>query len=75
MLPTERHLKNGDVLVPETKGQDTEQDKVKRRYLEEWTQAVNSHGGFGQWRSAVADHPGEITDNLMQAGGVRVRHE
>ena len=64
-------LKNGTLLVLETKGLDTEQDKVKRRYLEEWTQAVNAHGGFGHWRSAVAHHPGEIRDILMQADGVR----
>src|SRR5680860_899533 len=64
-------LTGGDVLVLETKGQDTEQDKVKRRYLEEWTQAVNAHGGFGQWRSVVAHHPGEIRDILIQAQGVR----
>jgi type III restriction enzyme len=50
-------LKNGDMLVLETKGQDTEQDRVKRRYLDEWTQAVNAHGGFGRWRSAVAHTP------------------
>ncbi|MEZ0328699.1 MAG: BPTD_3080 family restriction endonuclease [Dissulfuribacterales bacterium] len=59
-------LKNGDYLVLETKGQDTEQDKVKRRYLDEWTQAVNAHGGFGHWRWAVAQQPGEIRDLLMQ---------
>ncbi len=59
-------LKNGDYLVLETKGQDTEQDKVKRHYLEEWCQAVNAHGGFGQWRWAAAKHPGEIRDVLMQ---------
>ena len=39
-------LTDGSVLVLETKGQDTEQDRVKRRYLDEWTQAVNAHGGF-----------------------------
>ncbi len=59
-------LKNGDTLVLETKGQDTDQDKVKRRYLEEWIQAVNEHGGFGHWQSVVAQHPGEIRDILMQ---------
>jgi type III restriction enzyme len=59
-------LANGDMLVLETKGQDTEQDKVKRRYLDEWAQAVNSHGGFGRWRHAVAQHPGEIRDILFQ---------
>jgi len=59
-------LANGKFLVLETKGQNTEQDKVKRRYLEEWTRAVNAHGGFGQWRSAVARSPGEIYEILMQ---------
>ncbi|OGA19788.1 MAG: type III restriction endonuclease subunit R [Betaproteobacteria bacterium RIFCSPLOWO2_02_FULL_63_19] len=59
-------LASGDMLVLETKGQDTEQDKVKRRYLDEWTQAVNAHGGFGRWRFAAATNPGEIRDILMQ---------
>jgi type III restriction enzyme len=59
-------LTNGDTLVLETKGQDTEQDQVKRCYLDEWTQAVNAHAGFGPWRWAVALHPGEIRDLLLQ---------
>ncbi|MCL6510889.1 MAG: DEAD/DEAH box helicase family protein [Anaerolineae bacterium] len=59
-------LINGEMLVLETKGQDTEQDRVKRRYLDEWTQAVNAHGGFGHWRWAVAKHPGEVRDVLMR---------
>jgi len=59
-------MNNGDMLVLETKGPDTEQDQVKRRYLDEWTQAVNSHGAFGHWRCAVAKNPGEIRDILMQ---------
>jgi type III restriction enzyme len=59
-------LANGDMLVLETKGQDTEQDQVKRRYLEEWTQAVSAHSAFGRWRSAVAKNPGEIRDILIQ---------
>ena len=57
-------LTSGDMLVLETKGEDTEQDKVKRRYLDEWTQAVNTHGGFGKWRSVVAHRPGEVRDLL-----------
>jgi len=60
-------LTNGEMLVLETKGQDTEQDKVKRRYLEEWAQAVNAHGGFGHWRCAVANAPGEIRDILIKS--------
>jgi type III restriction enzyme len=64
-------LSSGDMLVLETKGQDTEQDKVKRRYLDEWTQAVNAHGGFGRWRWAVARQPGEIRDLIMQGEEAR----
>jgi type III restriction enzyme len=59
-------LESGDILVLETKGQDTEQDKVKRLYLDEWTQAVNAHDGFGRWRCAVAKAPGEIRDILIK---------
>jgi len=59
-------LTHGDILVLETKGQATDQDNVKRRYLEEWTQAVNAHGGFGHWRCAVANAPGEIRDILIK---------
>lgn len=59
-------LTSGDTLILETKGQDTEQDQVKRRYLDEWAQAVNAHGGFGRWRWAVAHHPGEIKDILLK---------
>jgi type III restriction enzyme len=59
-------LVNGDMLVLETKGEDTEQDQVKRRYLDEWTRAVNAHSGFGNWRWAVAKQPGEIRDILMR---------
>jgi len=59
-------LTNGRMLVLETKGQDTEQDQVKRRYLDEWIKAVNTHGGFGQWSSAVVKQPGEIQDVLIR---------
>jgi len=66
-------LDNGEMLVLETKGQDLEQDRVKHRYLDEWAQAVNAHGGFGRWRWAVARHPGEIRDVIMQGEGVRTK--
>jgi type III restriction enzyme len=54
----------GDMLILERKGQDTEQDRVKRRYLDEWVQAINQHGGFGRWRWDVAKQPGDILDIL-----------
>jgi len=58
-------MKNGNILVLETKGQVSEQDKVKHRYLDEWTQAVNTHRGFGKWHAAVVHNPGEIRDVLL----------
>ena len=42
-------LKSGDTLVLETKGQERDEDRTKRRFLKEWIQAVNAHGGFGRW--------------------------
>ncbi len=59
-------LRNGEMLILETKGEETEQDQVKWRYLDEWTQAVNAHAGFGRWRWAVANEPGNIRDILDQ---------
>jgi len=61
------------MLVLETKGQDTEQDKVKRRYLDEWALAVNAHGGFGRWRCAVAKAPGELRDILIKSDATEGR--
>jgi type III restriction enzyme len=58
-------LAGGDMLVLETKGRETEQDRVKRRYLEEWAAAVTAHGGFGRWRAAMVSRPGEIRDLLV----------
>ncbi len=58
-------LAGGEMLLLETKGEESEQDQVKHRYLEEWVQAVNAHGGFGQWKWAVARQPGEIRDVLL----------
>jgi len=59
-------LESGDMLVLETKGHDTEPDKVKWRYLEEWVQAVNTQGCFGKWHWDVARAPGEIRDILLK---------
>ena len=57
-------LKNGSFLVLETKGQDTQQDKTKRTFLDEWIKAVNSNGGFGKWSWTVSYSPGDIADNI-----------
>ncbi len=62
-------LKSGEMLILETKGQTTEQDRTKLRFLDEWVRAVNAHGGFGRWRWAVVEGPGTIQDVLLEHGG------
>ncbi len=53
-------LVNGDYLVLETKGVDSQQNQTKREYLNEWINAVNNHGGFGKWHWDVSFHPSDI---------------
>ena len=60
-------LKSENLLVLETKGQPDEQSYSKRRALEQWTQAVNQHGGFGWWSSDVSYSPGDIKDILARS--------
>ena len=59
-------LKSGGMLVLETKGQDSDQDRTKRRFLDEWVNAVNTHGGFGRWVGDVSRAPGDIQDILSR---------
>ena len=60
-------LKDGNYLVLETKGQDTQQDKTKREFLDEWVRAVNQHRGFGNWQWAVSTHPSDVAGILQEA--------
>lgn len=53
-------LKNGTHLILETKGQDTQKDKTKREFLDEWVKAINSQGGFGKWMWAVSTNPKDV---------------
>ncbi len=59
-------LKNGVVLVLETKGQETAQDRTKRDFLAEWVEAVNEHGGFGRWACDVSRSPSDVADVLAR---------
>ena len=52
--------KTGNMLVLETEGQPDQQTQAKRRTLQQWTQAVNQHGGFGNWVDAVSTDPGDV---------------
>jgi type III restriction enzyme len=60
-------LKNGKHLVLEVKGQDTQQDRTKREFLDEWIRAVNSQGGFGKWEWAVSKNTADIVGILDSA--------
>ncbi len=53
-------LTTDENLIIETKGQDNEQNKTKRAYLDEWCKAVNQHGGFGKWSWAVSFDPNDL---------------
>jgi type III restriction enzyme len=57
-------LKSGRHLILEVKGQDTQREKIKREFLDEWVRAVNGHGGFGEWCWAVSNRPGGVIDIL-----------
>ena len=58
-----------------TKGQDSEQNRTKRRFLDEWVKAVNEHGVFGRWRWAVSRDPSDIKDILARPAKTEtVRH-
>ena len=58
--------RSGEYLVLETKGQDSEQNQTKRRFLNEWVRAVNEHGGFGRWSWDVSSSPDDIKDILAR---------
>lgn len=53
-------LINGEYLILETKGIDSQQNQTKREFLNEWVKAVNTHGGFGKWHWDVSFHPSDL---------------
>jgi type III restriction enzyme len=60
-------LTNGTHLVLEVKGVESEQDKTKRRFLDEWIRAINGQGGFGKWACDVSRHASDIEGILARA--------
>ena len=61
-------LVNGATLVLEVKGEDSDENKAKRDYLDEWVRAVNSHGGFGAWASDVSYSVDDLPEILARHG-------
>lgn len=60
-------LKSGGTLVLEVKGMDSQQNKTKRQFLDDWIKAVNTHGGFGFWQWAVSKNQSEMPDVIKRA--------
>lgn len=59
-------LSNDHHLVLEVKGLDSEQNKTKREYLNEWVEAVNSHKKFGRWHWAVSFDPSDVVSKIEE---------
>ena len=59
-------FRSGKMLALETKGQEDDQTRAKRRALEEWTRAVNQHGGFGHWSADISYSPADVKDILAR---------
>lgn len=57
-------LVNGEYLILETKGIDSQQNQTKRDFLNEWVKAVNTHGGFGKWHWDVSFEPSDIENKI-----------
>jgi type III restriction enzyme len=58
-------LANGKLLVLEVKGQDNQEQRTKREFLDEWVRAVNGHGGCGLWAADVSRSPTDIHEILQ----------
>lgn len=59
-------LDNGKVLVLETKGKETMRDKVKRKALSEWIEAVNNCGEYGVWCNDVSYNVADV-DGIIES--------
>ena len=68
-------LQSGDMLILEVKGEDNEQSQTKHRFLEEWVEAVNTHGRFGHWRCDVSRSPSDIKDILARHASATTKHD
>lgn len=59
-------LTSGKTLVLEVKGEDSQQNRAKRNFLEEWCRSVNDRGGFGTWCWDVSFDPGDVSEILAK---------
>lgn len=59
-------LTNGEYMILEVKGVDSQQNKTKREYLDEWVQAVNGAGCFGRWHWDVSFGPSDLEGKIKK---------
>ena len=60
------------MLVLEVKGKKTEESDAKHAFLDEWVNAVNENGGFGQWCWDVSYEPKDVDDILAKVCSVEL---
>jgi type III restriction enzyme len=54
-------------LILEVKGENDAQAKAKYAALDEWVKAVNQHGGFGIWKSAISTSTTDIVQRIADS--------
>jgi type III restriction enzyme len=64
-------LKNNLMVILEIKGQDTEKDRTKREFLDEWVQAINEDGRFGEWTWDIAFTQSDVKGIISKIMNVR----
>jgi type III restriction enzyme len=52
-------------IILEVKGQTKEQDRAKWAAAEEWVNAINASGNFGQWEFKVLDDPKNLFELIQ----------
>jgi type III restriction enzyme len=60
-------LSGGTHLIVEMKGENTLKDQTKHRYMNEWVEAVNAHGGFGRWCFKPCFQPDDLPTLIHEA--------
>jgi len=61
-------LTSGDMLILEIKGRENEETDAKHKFLQQWIEAVNEYGEFGQWSFAISREPGQLHDIFTDLG-------
>lgn len=61
-------LKNGNFLILDTtNSQESQQDVIKRKSLDEWVMAVNRYRCFGKWLFAVSKNSANIVEIIEKS--------